>query len=83
MANAVEVSHVDLSWSASTDNVAVAGYTIYRDQAPIGVVDGLTTAYMYSSVSPGTTYAYTVDAFDAAGNHSPVTDPPLIVTTPT
>jgi N-acetylglucosamine-6-sulfatase len=81
MATAVEATHVDLSWTASTDDVAVTGYTIYRDGAPIGLVDGLTTSYVDSSVSPGTTYTYTVDAFDAAGNHSPASDP-LIVTTP-
>ncbi|HZD97329.1 MAG TPA: Ig-like domain-containing protein, partial [Micromonosporaceae bacterium] len=55
-------------WSPSTDNVGVAGYSVYRD----GVLVGHTTtpSYLDSGLAPGSTHAYTVRAFDAAGNTS-------------
>ena len=61
-------SAVTLSWSPATDNVAVTGYTIYRNGVPI--VSTAALSYIDSNVVPGTNYIYTVDAFDAAGNHS-------------
>jgi parallel beta-helix repeat protein len=61
---------VNLRWNASTDNVGVASYTIYRDGAVLNSVNSSTTTYQDSTVASGTTYAYTVEAFDAAGNGS-------------
>jgi parallel beta-helix repeat protein len=77
----VTQNQVDLAWNASTDNVGVTGYTIYRGGATIGTVNGTTTTFQDSTVNPNTTYSYTVQAFDAAGNKSsqstalPVTTP--------
>jgi chitodextrinase len=62
---------IHLTWTSSTDNVGVAGYSVYRDGVLVG-----TTAYLFwqdSGLSPTTTYAYTVEAYDAAGNTSPAT----------
>jgi arylsulfatase A-like enzyme len=73
---------VDLSWVASTDNVGVTGYTVYRDGVVVGTVDGSTLAYDDLTDFPSTTYTYTVDAFDAAGNHSPPSDPAIVTTPP-
>jgi chitodextrinase len=67
-ATPVSQSQVNLSWTASTDNVGVTGYTVYRDGAPIGTT-ALPT-YINTGLAASTTYTYTVDAFDAAGNHS-------------
>jgi chitodextrinase len=60
---------VGLTWSASTDNVGVAGYRVERNGASdaavterAATVDGLTC---------GTAYTFGVKAFDAAGNQSP------------
>jgi hypothetical protein len=55
-------------WSPSTDNVGVAGYYVYRD----GVRVAQTTLpnYLDIGLAPGTSHAYTVKAFDAAGNVS-------------
>ena len=72
---------MDLSWVASTDNVAVTGYTIYRDGSSLGTVSGTTLGYSDMTASPNTTYQYSVDAFDGAGNHS-ATSAPVSVTTP-
>ena len=69
-ATAGPAGEVDLSWTASTDDVGVAGYTVYRDGSSIGTVGGSATSFADKAVSSATTYAYTVDAYDAAGNHS-------------
>jgi len=64
-------SSVGLSWSASTDSTGtLAGYTVYRNGASIGTTNASTTTFTDSTVQPSTTYSYTVDAFDTAGNHS-------------
>ena len=65
--NITETS-VDLSWTASTDNVAVTGYDIYRDGALIG--SSTNTSYAVSGLSPLTDYTFQVKAKDAAGNIS-------------
>jgi chitodextrinase len=70
-------NQADLSWEASTDNQGVDGYTVYRDGSPIATLNGITTAYLDTSVVPSTTYSYAVDAFDPSGNHSAVSDPPV------
>jgi len=67
-ASAVSSSQIKLSWTASTDNVGVAGYTIYRGGAQVGTT--ALTSYSDTSLSPSTTYTYTVAAYDAAGNVS-------------
>jgi chitodextrinase len=79
-ANAVNSSQVDLSWQASTDNVGVTGYTIYRDNAILTTVSGDTTSYSDTTVLESTTYSYTVDAFDAAGNYSAQSSPANVTT---
>ena len=64
-------SSVGLSWNASTDTTGtLAGYTVYRNGTSIGTTNASTTTFTDSTVQPSTTYSYTVDAFDTAGNHS-------------
>ncbi|HEY3111713.1 MAG TPA: hypothetical protein VGL23_23355, partial [Chloroflexota bacterium] len=60
---------VVLNWSAATDNVGVTGYGVYRDGVPLFNVAGNTLTYTDVNVPPGT-FTYTVDAADAAGNRS-------------
>ncbi len=69
-ATALTSSDIAVTWNASTDNFAVAGYSILRDDAPIDTTTE--TNYLDSGLSPATTYAYKVQAFDAAGNTSAV-----------
>jgi chitodextrinase len=69
-ATAASATQVNLAWQASTDNVGVSGYTIYRNGTVLNTISGSTLTYSDASASPSTTYSYTVDAFDAAGNHS-------------
>jgi hypothetical protein len=75
-------TEVDLSWQPSSDNVGVTGYTVRRDGVPVGTVNGSTTSFIDTSVTAATTYTYTVDAFDAAGNQSAESDPSQVSTPP-
>jgi hypothetical protein len=57
---------VSLTWPASTDNVGVAGYRVYRDDSELATTTS--PGYDDTDVSSGTTYSYRVEAFDVAGN---------------
>jgi len=61
---------VDLSWDESTDNVAVAGYEIFRNGEKAGSVGAGITAYTDTDLAAGQVHTYTVKAFDKAGNRS-------------
>ncbi|GAV13082.1 glycosyl hydrolase family 18 protein [Paenibacillus sp. NAIST15-1] len=71
---------VSLSWTASTDNVGVTGYTVsYGTQSvsvsnPNAVISGLT---------PDTNYTFTISAKDAKGNQSAASAPLTVKTAPT
>lgn len=67
-AAAVSSSQINLSWTASTDNVRVTGYRIYRGGTQIGT--SATNSYSNTGLIANTTYSYTVSAYDAAGNVS-------------
>jgi chitodextrinase len=61
-------SSVDLSWSASTDNVGVTGYHVYVDNAFVGTTAN--TSATVSGLAENTTFSFKVTALDAAGNES-------------
>ncbi|WP_025851486.1 lytic polysaccharide monooxygenase [Paenibacillus ehimensis] len=63
-------SSVHLMWSASTDNVGVTGYRVYRGTALVTTVSGTTLEYTVTGLTPDTSYSFTVRAVDAAGNVS-------------
>src|SRR5882724_6206253 len=67
-ATAASSSQINLSWSASTDNVGVTGYRIYRSGSQVGT--STSTSYQDTGLSASTSYSYTVAATDAAGNVS-------------
>jgi len=79
-ANATGPTTVQLSWTASTDNVAVAGYDIQRDGSVIGSSTG--TTYTDSGATPDTTLTYRVRAKDAVPNYSAWSDPASARTPP-
>jgi chitodextrinase len=68
-AAAVSSTQINLSWTASTDNVGVTGYRVYRAGTLLATV-GAVTAYQDTGLSASTSYSYTVQAVDAAGNAS-------------
>jgi hypothetical protein len=67
-ATALDANRIALSWTASTDNVGVSGYRVLRGGTQIATVTG--TTFTDTGLSPATSYAYQVIAFDAAGNTS-------------
>src|SRR5207302_947154 len=72
-ANAVSSSQINLSWTASSDNVGVSGYRVYRGGTQIGTPG--TTSFTDTGLAASTTYSYTVAAYDAAGNVSAQSSP--------
>ena len=64
----VSSTQINLSWNASTDNVGVAGYKVYRD----GVLTAITTTTSHSDtgLSTSTSYTYRILAYDSRGNIS-------------
>ena len=65
---AISSSQINLTWTASADNIAVTGYKVFRNGTQIGT----STAVSYSDtgLAASTAYSYTVAAYDAAGNTS-------------
>ncbi|NUR15257.1 MAG: choice-of-anchor D domain-containing protein [Dermatophilaceae bacterium] len=72
-------SDVAVTWTASTDDVGVTGYRVYRDGVQVADVAATATSYTDTGVAPGT-YGYTVDATDAAANRSAQSAPPATAT---
>jgi len=58
----------ELSWTASTDNVAVKGYYVFRDNILLG--SSTTASFKDSGLAASTAYAYAVTAFDGSCNLS-------------
>ena len=59
---------LSLNWTASTDNVAVTGYDVYRGTTKLTTVT--TTSYSVTGLTANTAYTFSVKAKDAAGNES-------------
>lgn len=67
-----------LTWSASSDNIGVAGYIIFMNSNQIGQVTGLN--FQVTGLLPSTEYSFYVKAYDADDNISPASNN-LIVST--
>ena len=80
VAQAVSATQINLSWTASTDNVAVTGYRVFRNGAQIATVSTLT--YASVNLTPNTSYSYTVAATDAQNNISAPSSPASATTLP-
>ena len=68
-ASAVSSSQINLSSQASTDNVGVTAYKVYRNGTLIATLSNV-TSYSNTELTASTTYSYTVQACDAMGNCS-------------
>jgi hypothetical protein len=64
----VSQTSAQLSWSPSSDNVAVTGYDTYLNGAKVGTTTN--TSYTFSPLTCNTAYTFGVVAFDAATNRS-------------
>ncbi len=68
MADPVAPTQINITWSASTDDVLLSGYRLFRDAVQIATTTLLT--FSDTGLTPSTTYSYYVDAFDSFGNYS-------------
>jgi len=66
--NNISFNSFDLSWNASTDNIGVAYYEVFKDDASIGTTT--TTSFNINGLSCSTSYSLTIVAVDGAGNRS-------------
>ena len=74
----VSAEEVIFSWDASSDDVDVHGYKIYRNRTLIGST--IVTNFSGFGIVQLTHYSYTVSAFDAAGNESAQSSPLTVMT---
>ncbi len=80
VATPVGGDQVDLSWTQSTDDVAVDHYSVIRDSLAVDTTHG--TTYLDGSLTPGTTYSYVIRAVDLAGNVSAASNTAVATTAP-
>lgn len=78
VASNVTITSVDLSWSAATDEYGVTGYDILQDGVVVQTVTGLTATV--NDLTGSTTYTFTVQARDEAGNVSVASNSATITT---
>jgi len=57
-----------LTWTASTDNFALDGYNVYKDNVLLGST--YNTSYYVTGLTASTAYKFKVEAKDEAGNKS-------------
>ena len=84
-ATAQSSTQVLVSWSASTDaGTGVAGYRVFRDGSATVLATVTATNYTDNTAAAGTTYGYTVRAFDGAtpANVSAASAPAIATTPP-
>ncbi|MCA9367311.1 hypothetical protein KC887_03565 [Candidatus Kaiserbacteria bacterium] len=86
-------TQIDIVWGAVVDDMALAGYVVFRDGVPVATTT--LTNYSDTGLLASTTYSYTVRAFDGAYNYSSSSaavatttlqtppPPPVATTTPT
>lgn len=72
---------VALSWRAAHDDKGVASYDIYQGTTKIHSVAGKETRALVTGLRPGTAYAFSVKARDAADNTSPASATVRLTTT--
>ena len=62
-------TQVALDWAASTDNVGVVGYRVFRNGVPVPATITASN-FLDSGLASGSSFTYQVAALDAAGNQS-------------
>lgn len=65
----ITAAAADISWTAATDNIGVAGYKVMKqDTLLANVTEG--TSYSLTGLTPQTAYTIDIIAYDVAGNES-------------
>jgi hypothetical protein len=74
------MNSLNLTWTASSDNVGVTGYDVYYADTKVGSTS--TTNYNVTGLAASTAYSFTVRAKDAAGNISGSSNTVNVITLP-
>jgi len=69
---------LDLSWKASTDNVRVTGYNVYKGDFRLAFTNS--TSFNVGELNPGIEYSFSVTAIDEKGNESTHSSPAVTTT---
>jgi len=79
-ASVISADRINLSWKASSDNVGVAGYKIFRN----GLYLKSVTSYSASDtdLKPNTQYCYAVSSYDTSDNESALSQEKCVKTLP-
>ncbi len=73
-ASNVQSTSLTLTWTASTDNVGVTNYNIYRNNNYLASTGNNSTTFNVTGLTASTSYNFYVRALDAAGNISPTSN---------
>ena len=85
VATVISSTQINLTWTASTDNVGVTGYKVERCQGGgcsnySQIATTTNTSFSDTGLTPSTSYSYRVRATDAAGNLSGYSNAPSGIT---
>ncbi|MBS7233639.1 fibronectin type III domain-containing protein [Flavobacterium psychroterrae] len=69
-ASKIGTKSLTLSWNASTDNVGVTNYLVYKESILLEIVASNVVSFPVTGLIAGTSYSFSVIARDAAGNLS-------------
>jgi chitodextrinase len=67
-ATSIQANQITLAWNPSKDDVGVAGYVVYVNDAELART--VETTFTHTGLNPNTTYKYRVSAYDAVPNNS-------------
>jgi chitodextrinase len=82
VAGAPNPTSINLAWTASTDNIAVTNYLVFRDSLPSPIASVVGTTFSDTGLTPVSTHTYRVIASDAAGNLSAFSNAATATTPP-
>ncbi|MET8090505.1 PQQ-dependent sugar dehydrogenase [Micromonospora sp. NPDC005220] len=85
LAGSASGTTVSLTWTASTDNIGVRSYDIFRNGSKVGTVSGTgavppATSFIDSGLSASTSYQYYIRAQDGQANVSPASNTVTVTT---
>ncbi|CAL2105992.1 Por secretion system C-terminal sorting domain-containing protein [Tenacibaculum sp. 190524A02b] len=80
-ASNITQTSLSLNWNASTDNVGVTSYRIFRNNSEIGTTSS--PSFNVTGLTASTSYSFAVSALDQAGNQSALSNTINVTTTGT
>ncbi|CAL2105989.1 exported hypothetical protein [Tenacibaculum sp. 190524A02b] len=78
-ASNISQTSLNLNWNASTDNVGVTSYRVFRNNSEIGTTSS--PSFNITGLTANTSYSFAVSALDQAGNQSALSNTINVTTT--